>query len=365
MYMEEFIHQRIQSVFSQSDACRQTFGKEHLHWVDRQDIEAFQLYRLREMIAYAAEHSSWYRDLKLDPAQIVTLADIQTLPFTTAQVLREDPDRLLCVSSAANARTFSLVSNGTTTGSPLAITFNYKDAERIIESIRVFMENIMEGVRLSPVQRKVLIFLQDDGTPFSEAGLFRLGVRSTGGFPRVRDCQSTTAEKIDVIRDFHPNIILGSAACIWRMTREARRENDLRELEIDVICITSEPLSASMRARLEQLWGAEVYHHYGMAEAGFAIGVECKEHTGFHFNESDLLFEVIDPRTGAVLPQGQEGELVLTTLEREGMPLIRYRTGDLARLLKGPCPCGAVTLTRISELSGRLGSGVSVQKGEN
>jgi len=363
MYLEEFIHQQILTAFTRSAACRESFGQQSLNWVDKEEIEAYQLFRLREMIAYATANSAHYRELKLDALEINSLADIRKIPFTTSEMLSEDPYRLLCSSLQDVARTFSHFTTGTTTGYPKKIFFTYKDAEHIVESMRAIVETVMESARLSPIQRRVLIYLPDNGPPLSMAGLISLGVRSTGGYPRTGDCSSTTAEKIEAIRGFHPNIIMGSAFRIWRMTQEASQDVDLRELEVNVIFITSEYLSRPMRARLEELWGAEVYHHYGMTEPGFAIGVECNQHAGFHFNETDLLFEVIDPESGEVLEPGQEGELVFTSLEREGMPLIRYRTGDVATLIDESCPCGARTLLRISELPRRLELVVTLANG--
>jgi len=97
-----------------------------------------------------------------------------------------------------------------------------------------------------------------------------------------------------------------------------------------------------------------VFHHYGMTEPGFAIGVECQAHDGFHFNEADLLFEVVEPESGETIKDETEGELVLTTLNREGMPLIRYRTGDVGALIRRPCRCGASTLIRIGKIPKRV-----------
>ena len=114
---------------------------------------------------------------------------------------------------------------------------------------------------------------------------------------------------------------------------------------------------------MEDLWKAEVYHHYGMTEAGLAVAIECQAHDGFHFNEADFLFEVVDPATGEVLKDGEEGELVFTTLSREGIPLIRYRTGDISRLIRDPCNCGASTLARIGTITKRVGLIATIGQG--
>ena len=105
---------------------------------------------------------------------------------------------------------------------------------------------------------------------------------------------------------------------------------------------------------MQESWNADVYHHYGMSEAGLAVAVECQAHDGFHYNEAGLLFEVVDPETGRVLKDGETGELVITTLSSEATPLIRYKTGDMASLTYGPCICGASTLQTITRIKRRV-----------
>jgi phenylacetate-coenzyme A ligase PaaK-like adenylate-forming protein len=104
---------------------------------------------------------------------------------------------------------------------------------------------------------------------------------------------------------------------------------------------------------LKQVWGCEVYNHYGATEMGLGGGVECAAHRGYHLREADLYFEIVDPETGALLQDGEYGEVVFTTLTRRGMPLIRYRTGDRSRFIPGDCPCGT-KLKTLEKVSGRF-----------
>jgi phenylacetate-CoA ligase len=159
-------------------------------------------------------------------------------------------------------------------------------------------------------------------------------------------------------------MLMGSAFRIYRITQEARQSHNLAKIGVKIIFITSEYLSPSMRRNLGDFWKAEVYHHYGMTEAGLAAAIECQAHDGFHFNEADFLFEVVDPSTGEVLKESEEGELVFTTLSREGMPLIRYRTGDISRLIHDPCECGACTLGRIGMITKRVGLIATIGQGQ-
>jgi phenylacetate-coenzyme A ligase PaaK-like adenylate-forming protein len=103
---------------------------------------------------------------------------------------------------------------------------------------------------------------------------------------------------------------------------------------------------------LEKVWGCRVFTHYAMTEMGHGGGVECEALDGYHLREADLYFEVVDYKTGEACRDGDIGEVVFTTLTRQGMPLIRYRTGDIARMIPEPCPCGSV-LRRMDYVSGR------------
>ena len=216
------------------------------------------------------------------------------------------------------------------------------------------MSTVFESAGLDRKGRVVQIFLPDNGPPFSIAGLIAKGAETLGAIPVKGDCTADTKDQIRSIEKIRPDMLMGSAFRIWRISQDASVSHNPAEFGVKAVFITSEYLSTPMRKRLEQVWQAEVFHHYGMTEPGFAIGVECQAHEGFHFNEADLLFEVVDPETGEIISDEREGELVLTTLNREGMPLIRYRTGDVAALIRRPCQCGATTLVRIGSIPKRV-----------
>jgi phenylacetate-coenzyme A ligase PaaK-like adenylate-forming protein len=115
---------------------------------------------------------------------------------------------------------------------------------------------------------------------------------------------------------------------------------------------SGEPLSPDLRRTVETRFGCAVFDHYGLTETGFGGGVECAAHAGYHLREADLYVEICCPATSAPLPEGEPGEIVVTTLFRQAMPLVRYRTGDAAAMLPGPCPCGG-PLRRLGPVAGR------------
>jgi len=354
MFFEEWIHNRIKDTFNSNPEFRHFTGREALTEVTRKDIEAYQIYRLRKTIDYSSANSSFYRDLNTRVGEIRSYEDLSKIPFTDPQDLAQSPYKLLCISMSQIARIFSHTTTGTTTGRLKKVFFTRKDAEAIIDSMSVIMSTVLESAGLDREGRVVQIFLPDNGPPFSIAGLIAKGTEKFGGIPVIGNCAANTEDQIRSIEKTKPDMLMGSAFRIWRITQEASASHDPAKVGIKTVFVTSEYLSTPMRERLEQVWQAEVFHHYGMTEPGFAIGVECQAHDGFHFNEADLLFEVVDPETGAAIKDEREGELVLTTLNREGMPLIRYRTGDVASLIRNPCACGASTLVRIGSIPKRV-----------
>jgi len=364
MSFEQWIHNKIRQSFAEDAEYRQFAGKAAVNDITRNDIESFQLYRLNRTLWYVADNSPFYRDLLDGIGEIKSLDDLPKIPFTNPLDLEQSPYKLLCVSIGGIARVFSHFTTGTMSGRPKKIFFTYNDADAIVDSMSAIMQTVMSGAGLETENSTVHIFLPNNGPPMSMAGLISRGVEQLGGTPVVGDCTAMTPEQIQAIEEARPDMLMGSAFRIWRITQEARETHDLANIGVKAVFITSEYLSSPMRQRLEECWQAEVFHHYGMTEPGFVIGVECRAHEGFHFNETQLLFEVVDPDTGRVLEDGKEGELVFTTLQRDGMPLIRYRTGDVACLLREPCGCGASTLTRIGTLPKRVGLIVDIGDGE-
>jgi len=331
--------------------------------VTREILQRFQVYRLNKMIDYAREHSPFYRERLLNDFSAGSIHDLTKLPFTTHVDLRDHPHQLLCVSLTGVARVFTHFTTGTL-GRPKKIFFSEKDVERIVRSMSAITANVINGAGLDPRGAKVAIYLPNSGRPLSMAEMIARGVRLIGGDPFIGSCHDATEEQIEEILAAKPDVLMGSAFRIWRITQEGRETRDLRKANVKAVFITSEYLSSTMRTRLEKAWGATVFHHYGMTEPGFAIGIECGCHCGYHYNESDLLFEVVNPATGEPVGDGEEGELVFTSLAREAMPFIRYRTGDIASITQDACPCGSSLLSRIGVMPKKIGLIYELKTGE-
>ena len=364
MFLEESIHSRVKQELDDPQ-YRRYIGTENLESITNQDVEDFQLFRLRKILAYVSEKSTHYRDLfstnGVEARDIQSCGDLARIPFTEPNDLVERPYKLLCVPLGGVARIFTHNTSGTT-GAPKKVFFTENDIDIITDCMAAIMKTAVTCGGLDPCGHTVYILLPD-GLPMSQGKLVARGVEKMGGSPVVGNITQGIEEQITLIEKARPAMLMGSASRIYHITQETRSSHDLAQIGVKILFITSEYVSAGMRRNLENWWNTEVFHHYGMTETGLASAIECQAHDGFHFNQADFLFEIVDPATGAILKDGEEGEVVFSMLRREGMPLIRYRTGDIARLIREPCECGALT-PRIGKIARRTKSTVIIGTGQ-
>lgn len=330
------------------------------------DIGGFQLSRIQCTVDYAYRESAFYRDsfncAGIKPNDICCLSDLSLLPFVTAKDLRDEPYRMLCVSLSGIKRVFTLYTGGTS-GAPKKVFFSAADFDGITDYMGAAMRSVaMSGGIVEEAFKAYLLI--PDGKPESQQKTLAKGIERVGGVPILGDLALGIDDQIERIARSRPDILFGPVSRIYKMSLKAKETTDLRQLGVQVIFTTSEYMPLSMRRGLEDIWNAEVFTHYGMTEMGWAGGIECRAHGGFHFNEVDILIEVIDPASGLSAGDGEEGELVLTTINREAMPLIRYRTGDMGRLFGGSCGCGAIGLRRLGPLMRRMDSIVMLAGGD-
>jgi phenylacetate-CoA ligase len=158
------------------------------------------------------------------------------------------------------------------------------------------------------------------------------------------------------------NVLVGAPVHLHRLARIDDEDWVLPKNQIHKVLTSTDTLAHTVRTNLQTIWGCEVFDHYGMTETGLGGGVECDAHHGFHLREADLYFEIIDPESGSPLQDGELGEVVVTTLTRTGMPLIRYRTGDLSRLIPGTCTCGSF-IKRLDRIINRTNAGIQLDSG--
>ena len=318
----------------------------------REDVRRHQLGKLRESLSYASRHSPFYRR-QFSGCAGFAMADFQgfaSLPFTTAEDIVRDPLEFLCVSQSDVARVVTIRSSGTT-GFPKRFFFNEADLELTVDFFQHGMSTLVQA------GQRVLI-LMPGGLPGSVGDLLVEGLARMGAVGIVHGPVQDSEDAIDEILAHRVECLVGIPVQVLSLVRHPKSARIPRGF-IRSVLLSTDYVPESIVADIEQTWGCRVYQHYGMTEMGYGGGVECDAHDGYHLREADLFVEIVDPATGRPLPDGVSGEVVVTTLTRRAMPLIRYRTGDMARFLPEYCPCGS-TLRRLSKVQGRLANGATL-----
>jgi phenylacetate-CoA ligase len=286
-----------------------------------------------------------FKELGITPDDIRTLDDVKKLPFTTKDDLREHyPFGLASVPMKECVR---LHSSSGTTGNPTVVLHTQRDLDEWAKAVARCLW--MVGSRPEDV------FQNSAGYGMFTAGLgFQYGAERVGMLT-VPAAAGNTKRQIKFIRDFGTTVLHAIPSYASRIYEVMREEgvDPRRDTKLRVLCIGAEPHSEEQRQRIEQQLGVKAYNSYGISEMmGPGVAFECPEQNGLHIWEDYFIVEIIDPVTLQPVPDGQLGELVLTTINREGMPLLRYRTRDLTRILPGECPCGRHH-RRLARLQGR------------
>ena len=319
-----------------------------LETMPRQDLEALQMERLKRTLGLCMNNAFYqlrFNELGITPDDIRTLDDVRRLPFTTKEDLRENyPFGLACVPLRQCTR---LHSSSGTTGNPTVVLHTERDLHEWAEAVARCLW--MVGSRPDDV------FQNSAGYGMFTAGLgFQYGAERVGMLT-VPAAAGNTTRQIKFIRDFGTTVLHAIPSYASRIYEVMKAEgvDPRRDTSLRVLCIGAEPHSEEQRQRIEQNLGVRAYNSYGISEMmGPGVAFECPEQDGLHIWEDYFIVEIIDPVTLEPVPDGEMGELVLTTINREAMPLLRYRTRDLTRILPGTCPCGR-THQRIARLQGR------------
>ncbi len=306
--------------------------------IHQADLAQYQLRQLNETLQFAVAKSRFYRQHLADiPIELARLDDLTRLPFTIADDLRADPLAFVCVSQDniqrvvtldnANFPLTTLTTSGTT-GQPKRLYFTHDDQELTIDFFHVGMSTFT-----APGDR-VLILLPGE-TPGSVGDLLAIGLQRLGAVPIKHGPVRDAAATLEVIRREKIDVLVGVPTHVLALARQPSPP----PLRLKSVLLSTDHVPNAVRQAIESRFGCKVYNHYGMTEMGLGGGVDCEARRGYHLREADLYFEIVDPASGEVLPDGEVGEVVFTTLTRRGMPLIRYRTGDVSRFITGPCPC--------------------------
>ncbi len=339
--LEQWGLSKIKTDIKNNKELKRSFGHKELN---RDDIKEYKLFKFRELLAYVLKSSPYYQDLyagmNIDPSDIRTYEDLEKLPLTEQEGLAEKPYHFLCVSRKDIAREFT--SSGTTN---MLKRMAYTQGE-LLEIV----DSVISGLKMAGMETKddTLQIMYPTITATWDPGLVLSKACMLAGFNSVIEDSLDVHEQIKTMRESGTTFIIGTSSFLYELSKQARGFVEPGELGIRRIICSSEPLTEAMRKEIESVWGCKTLRQWGMTELGLANAIECEHQDGFHLNNPDFLVEVIDPKTGKILPPGEKGELVVTTLRRKCMPLIRYRTRDITSVIDEPCSCGACVDQRIS-----------------
>lgn len=324
------------------------YWEKEIETLDRTGLAALQLRRLIATLNQAANSPYYgraFRELGIDPDGVKSLADVQKLPLANKDDLRDQwPYGFLAVSRDELVRMHS--SSGTT-GRATVVFHTANDIGQWADIVARSL--YMTGMRKSDVFQNMMTYGLFTG------GLgFHYGAEKIGALT-IPAGAGNSKRQIQLMQDFEttaihviPSYALHLMSVFGEMAVDPRKDTKLR-----IAFLGAEPHSEKMRGKLEDFYGFKAFNSYGLSEmCGPGVAFECPLQNGLHIWEDHFLVEIIDPATLAPVPDGEEGELVLTTLVRDGMPILRYRTKDLTRILPGPCECGR-THRRIERIKGR------------
>jgi phenylacetate-CoA ligase len=314
---------------------------------DREALEALQLERLRLTIARIAAHNpEYHRHLgAIAPQDLGSLRDLAALPLLTKERLRDAyPYGMACVGREPVLRVH--MSSGTT-GAPIVNPYTPRDVQQ-------WREVMGRSLAAAGVTARDVILVTASFGLFTGGFGFHYGAEALGAMV-IPTGAGRTLLQLQLIRDLGATVVVGIATYPLRMIEVARQEGfDFRSTRLRVAILGSEMWSDALRGRIEAEMGVRTHDIIGMTETGGpGMGIDCAAREGIHVWDDHYLPEIIDPATGRVLPDGALGELVVTTLTREGLPLVRYRTRDLTRVRSHErCACGRTSI-RLDRLQGR------------
>jgi phenylacetate-CoA ligase len=315
----------------------------------RQDIKKYQLQKLKEQVNYCYEKSSFYRRkfdaVGLKPSNIQTLSDLQKVPFTVKSDLKDNypygmvvtqPDEIVEVHASSG-----------TTGNPIIGAYTQKDIE-------MWQELMARSIYTTGGRPQDVIHIAYGYGLFTGGFGFHYGAQKVGA-KIVPASGGMTQRQIQLMKDLEVTMLACTPSFAVYLAEAMAHEgvDPKKDLKLKRGMFGAEPWSSKIQGRIEQELGIEAFDIYGLTElCGPGVSIECEKHAGLHVWEDHFIVETINPNTGEVLAEGEEGELVFTTLTKTGMPMLRYRTRDISKIDATPCACGR-THARMTRVMGR------------
>ncbi len=320
---------------------------ERVETMSRDEMKASQLARLKMVMKRAYDRVPFYRErmdaIGMKPEDIRTLKDIEKMPFTVKTDLRDHYPYGLFAEPMENI--VRLHASSGTTGKPIVAGYTRDDLNNWSECIARLAT--AAGATKGDIAQISFGYGLFTGAFGLHQGLEKIGATV------IPISSGNTERQINIMRDFGATVLIATPSYALYMAEVAEKMGALKDIHIKYGLFGAEASTEEMRRELERRWGCVATENYGLTEVmGPGVAGECLYKCGMHINEDHFLCEIIDPVTGEVLPDGEQGEMVITTLTKQGMPMIRYRTRDITRIIPGECACGR-THRRIDRLHGR------------
>ncbi len=315
--------------------------------INRKKLRELQLERLRHIVAYAYDNVPMYKrrfdEIGLKPSHIRTLKDIELIPYTTKDDLRDNyPFGLFAVPMKKIVR---LHASSGTTGKPVVGGYTRADLDNWSDCIARLL--VMAGATEEDIFHVAFGYGLFTGGFGLHYGIEKLGAAV------VPVSSGNTERQLMLMKDFGATALVATPSYAMYLAETAKREGILGDLKVRLACMGAEASTSEMHTALQELLGAFPTENYGLTEVGGpGVAGECREKAGMHINEDMFYAEIVDTEHNRVLGEGEKGEMVITTLTKEGMPVLRYRTKDITSVTYEPCKCGR-TLARMARVVGR------------
>ena len=315
--------------------------------INRKKLRELQLERLRHIVAYAYDNVPMYKkrfdEIGLKPSHIRTLKDIELIPYTTKDDLRDNyPFGLFAVPMKKIVR---LHASSGTTGKPVVGGYTRADLDNWSDCIARLL--VMAGATEEDIFHVAFGYGLFTGGFGLHYGIEKLGAAV------VPVSSGNTERQLMLMKDFGATALVATPSYAMYLAETAKREGILGDLKVRLVCMGAEASTPEMHTALQELLGAFPTENYGLTEgAGPGVAGECHEKGGMHINEDMFYAEIVDTEHNRALGEGEKGEMVITTLTKEGMPVLRYRTKDITSITYEPCKCGR-TLARMARVVGR------------
>ncbi len=299
--------------------------------MDNQQFSDLQIL-LKKVQEYSPFYQTKFKENHFDINGVKSPEDIAKIPFTEKADLRHAYPLGLIATDEKNI--VRIHSSSGTTGQPVIIPYTAGDVKAWAE----MMKRCMEYAGVTPYDRVQIT----PGYGLWTAGIgFQAGCEALGAMA-IPMGPGNTEKQLKMLTDLHTTVFISTSSYALLLAEIVEERGLGDKIALKTGIIGSEQWGDKMRNRISQSLGIELFDIYGLTEVyGPGISIDCQKHTGLHYWDDYLYFEIIDPVTGKNLPEGELGELVITTLKKEGAPVIRYRTHDLTRLIPGTCPCGS------------------------